>query len=93
MDQLTKDKLAINVGALPKMASAWVMTAAGVLGTIWISLTPDQQMQVIQHSPLPVWSYPIVLTVVGIIGRVWPQKILKNAEADAKSADPAGKTP
>lgn len=88
MDQTTKDKLAINIGAAHKMASTWVMGAAGALGVIWFSLTPDMQMQIIQHSPLPTWSYPIVLTAIGVISRVWPQKSITPVEAAAKSADP-----
>jgi hypothetical protein len=74
MDQEAKTRLASNVAGLPKMFSAWAMTLAGVLGTIWFSLPADQQLELFKHSPLPMWSYPIAMTVLGIVGRVWPQK-------------------
>jgi hypothetical protein len=74
MEQEAKERLAKNVSNLPKMASTWAMTAAGILGAIWFSLPQEQQMDLIVNSPLPPWSYPIALTAIGVIARVWPQK-------------------
>lgn len=76
MDQLSKDRLAANMQNAPKMLSNWVMVLAGTLGAIWFALPPEQQLLVLQNSPLPPWSYPIVLTAIGVIARVWPQKSL-----------------
>lgn len=76
MDQLSKDRLAANMQNAPKMLSNWVMVLAGTLGAIWFALPAEQQMLVLQNSPLPPWSYPIVLTAIGVIARVWPQKSL-----------------
>lgn len=73
---MDKDKLATNLSSLPKMASAWVISAAGALGAIWLALPPEQQRALVEHSPLPAWAYPVALTVAGLAARVWPQKSL-----------------
>jgi hypothetical protein len=88
MDQEAKDRMAANLSALPKEASTWAITAAGLLGTVWFALPDEQQMEILKHSPLPAWSYPVVLAVVGVIAKVWPQKAFAPppnppAEADA----------
>lgn len=81
-----KEKLAANVKASYKMASNWVMTIAGALATVFFSLPPEQMAELVKHSFVPPWAYPIALTALGIVARVWPQKSLTPAEADAKSA-------
>lgn len=87
MEQATKDKLAVNVGASYKMASNWVMTAAGAVATIWFAMPPEQQAELVKHSFVPPWAYPIALTVLGIAARLWPQFNLSANEASAKSMD------
>lgn len=67
-------QLLSNLNIAHKMLSNWVMGTAGTLGVIWFSLPPDQQKLLIEHSPIPAWAYPIALTVVGILARLWPQK-------------------
>lgn len=74
MEPEAKARLVDNIASLPKMASAWAMSAAGFLGMVWFTLPPEQQRALIEHSPLPPWAYPIALTVIGVIARVWPQK-------------------
>ena len=85
MDLTTKDKLATNVANGWKMASNWVMAAAGVIFTIYLALPPDQQQAIVQHLPVPPWLLPIVATVIGILARLWPQKSITSAVAEAKS--------
>ncbi len=81
-----KAKLRENAAILYKMASAWVMGLAGTLGTVWLALPVDQQQTIIKLSPLPVWAYPIVLTALGILARIWPQKNITPTEAVGKAA-------
>jgi hypothetical protein len=80
-------KLATNLANAHKMASNWVMTAVGAMATIWFLLPADQQATVIAHLPVPLWSLPIVTSIIGIAARVWPQKSITPAVAEAKSAD------
>lgn len=87
IQQSTKDRLAVNLAALHKMASAWVMTVAGMLGTLWLAMPPEQQSTLMGLLPIPPWLIPIALTLVGLAARAWPQKNITPAEAAAKSAD------
>ena len=73
--KLDKDRLALNLSNATRMFSTWAMTLAGTLGTIWFALPAEQQRTLLEHSPLPMWSWPIALTVLGIIGRMWPQRL------------------
>lgn len=75
MDATGKARLALNLSNAPRMFSTWAMTLAGALGTIWFALPPEQQRTLLEHSPLPMWSYPIVLTAIGVVGRMWPQRL------------------
>lgn len=84
---MDKEKLALNLATLPKMLSAWVMTLAGGLGVLWVSLPEPQQKLIIEHSWLPPWAYPIALTVLGLVARVLPQSNITPTEAEGKSAD------
>lgn len=86
MDQTQKTKLEINLANAHRMASNWVMTVAGTLGTIWFAIPKVQQEAFITHLPIPIWSVPIVLTVIGIAARVWPQLGLTARVAAASSA-------
>lgn len=94
MDSTTKDKLAINVANSWKMASNWVMGAAGIAFTIYLALPPLQQQTLLDHLPVPAWLLPILASIVGIVARLWPQKSITPAVAAAKSQDapqaPAG---
>jgi hypothetical protein len=88
MEQEAKDRLADNVKLLPKMASAWMMSLAGVLGAIWFALPPEQQLDLIKNSPLPPWAYPIAMTAIAVLARVWPQKAFRPPPADAADTQP-----
>lgn len=83
MDPMMKARLSENVHNAPKMLSNWIMALAGVLGAIWFALPPEQQLMLLQNSPLPAWSYPVVLTAIGVLARVWPQKSLMPPESPA----------
>ena len=87
MDPITKDKLALNVANSYKMASNWVMAAAGVAFTVYLALPPEQQQALIQHLPMPPWLLPILASVIGIAARLMPQKSITPEVAAAKSAD------
>lgn len=73
--KIDKDGLTLNLRNAPRMFSTWAMTLAGALGAIWFALPAEQQRTLLEHSPLPAWSWPIALTVLGIIGRMWPQRL------------------
>ena len=85
MDEITKEKLAVNVANAHKMASNYVMGASGVAFAIYLGLPPEQQAALIAHLPLPPWLVPIIGSVVGIVARLWPQKSITPAVAAAKS--------
>lgn len=87
MDQVTKDKLALNARISYKFASNWVMTAAGIGFAIYLHLTEAQQQALLEHLPLPAWLLPIIASTVGILARIWPQKNVSQAEGAAKSED------
>ena len=87
MDENTKTKLDINLANAHKMASNWVMAAAGTMFTIWLALPPDQQQSVIAHLPVPPWVLPIAASILGIVARLWPQKNISPEVAAAKSVD------
>jgi len=86
MDPTTKEKLQINVNNAWKMASNWVMAAAGIAFAIYLQLPLEQQQTLIQHLPVPPWLLPILASVVGIVARLVPQKSITPAVA-AKSED------
>ena len=85
MDATTKDKLAINLANSYKMASNWVMAAAGIVFTIYLALPLDQQQTLLQHLPVPPWLLPIAASIAGIVARLIPQKSITPAVAAAKS--------
>jgi len=87
MDPTTKEKLQINVNNAWKMASNWVMAAAGIAFAIYLQLPLEQQQTLIQHLPVPPWLLPILASVVGIVARLVPQKAITPAVAAAKSED------
>lgn len=87
MDDTKIDKLAINVANSWKMASNWVMAAAGTVFAIYLALPIDQQQTLIQHLPVPPWLLPILASVGGIVARLLPQKSITPAVAAAKSED------
>lgn len=102
MDDVTKDKLSINVQNSLKMASNWVMAAAGVMWAAYLALplTCDGQPAasgcVSQHD-LQAWVsstlhvppvlVPLLTAALGITARIWPQKSITPAVAEAKSED------
>jgi hypothetical protein len=101
MDQLMKDKLATNIGALPKMASAWVMGLAGAMWAAYLALPVtcdgtdascfsqhDLQAWASTTLHIPAFVFPLVVTLIGLAARIYPQKSLTVEEAGAKSAEP-----
>jgi hypothetical protein len=88
MDQTSKDRLKANFSSAHKMLSNWVFGAIGALGAIWFALPPEQQQVLLQNSPLPAWSYPVVMTAVGVLARLWPQKSLMPPELGAQDTQP-----
>lgn len=76
-----------NLKLAHKMASNYVMAAAGTLFTIYLMLPQGQQQTLINHLPVPPWVLPIVASVIGIVARLWPQKNISTVEAQTKSAD------
>lgn len=89
MDTTTKEKLAINVANSWKMASNWVMGAAGTAFAIYLALPALQQQALLDHLPVPPWLIPIIASVGGIVARLVPQKSITPAVAAAKSDDAA----
>ncbi len=89
MDDITKQKLAVNIENAHKMASNYVMGASGVAFAIYLGLPPEQQAAILAHLPVPPWLVPIIGSVIGIVARLWPQKSITPAVAAAKSEDAA----
>lgn len=87
MDDSTKTKLAINASNATRMASNWVMAAAGAMFAIWLALPPEQQQALIAHLPVPAWVLPVLTSIAGIVARLWPQSSITPAVAAAKSGD------
>lgn len=87
MEDLTKQKILVNLTNSYKMASNWWFTMLGILGVIWVNMPDAQQQVVIAHLPVPGWMLPIIGTVIGIVARLWPQKSISPEVAVAKSAD------
>lgn len=83
MDPTTKEKLAVNVTNSWRMASNWIMSAAGVMFAIYLALPLDQQSALLAHLPVPPWILPILTSVIGIVARLWPQKNLTPEAAAA----------
>ena len=91
MDPTTKDKITANVTNSWRMASNWIMSAAGAMFAIYLSLPLDQQAALVAHLPVPPWVLPIATSVVGIVARLWPQK--KLAERMAGDDGPGAPAP
>ncbi len=85
MNQTTISKFKTNLSAIHKMASVWVMSAAGMLGMVWFMIPPDQQVTILEHTPIPLWMAPILATGIGIVARLWPSKVITKHQALAKS--------
>lgn len=90
MDDTTKDKLATNASNAFKMASNWVMGAAGLMFAVYLSLPVDQQQALVNHLPVEPWLIPIATSTIGILARLWPQKSISPTVAAAKSDAPEG---
>lgn len=78
MQQASKDRLAFNLRHAARMASNWVMTAAGAAFAVYLSLPIEQQQTIIAHLPVPPWALPIIASVVGIVARLWPQRAISD---------------
>lgn len=100
MDPTTQDKLAINVANAWKMASNYVIVGASAVATAYLALPvvcdPAAaagcvsqhaiQAWVIASLHIPPLLVPILVGAGGVIARVWPQKSITPAVAEAKSA-------
>lgn len=69
-----KDRLLVNVELLHKKASNWVVGVAGTVATLWFAMPSDTRQAILEHSPLPLWAYPIVGVVATFIASILPQK-------------------
>jgi hypothetical protein len=87
MHPLTIEKLKVNARNSWRMASNWVMTGAGIGFSAYLGLPDDQKEALVQHLPVPLWTVPIAVSVVGVAARVWPQHAISGQVAEAKSAD------
>jgi len=84
------DKLKTNLGALPKMLSAWWMTFSGSVAIWWLQLPEATQLTYLAKLPwLPTWAYPTAAIFIGLALRAWPQGNLTVVEAEAKSTQTA----
>lgn len=92
MEQVTKDKLTVNVENAHKMASNWAATATGALFVVYLALPAEQQAALVAHLPVPAWVIPIITSVISIVARLWPQKSITPAVAAAKSDSPPEET-
>lgn len=81
MQQASKDRLAFNVRNAARMASNWVMTAAGAVFAVYLSLPLEQQQEIINRLPVEPWLVPVIASVVGIVARMWPQRALMDRES------------
>lgn len=84
MKQETKDRIAVNLALLPKKATSWVTTVVGGALTVWALLPDAQKQSLLEHSPLPVWAYPIAFIVIAYVASVWPQAPTAPAAVQAK---------
>jgi len=87
MDRITKDKLAINFANSWKMASNWVAVTWGTLLAVTFALPSDVLALLVSRLPVPPWTVPVVVAVIGVGARMWPQKSITSAVAAAKSDD------
>jgi hypothetical protein len=84
-DPTKRQKLAANFAISWKMASNWVMGAAGVAFAFYLSLPLEQQQAVLAHLPVPPWVLPLIASFIGFAARIWPQKSLSPTEAENKA--------
>jgi len=92
MDQETKDQLAIGLANAPKKLTTWVMSAAATVFSIFLLLPAAQQTELISHLPLPVWVFPIIFSVIGIVAGMWPQTNLKRPPTESPPTDSGANT-
>ena len=99
MDDTTKEKLAVNAANAWKMASNWVMAAAGLLWGAYLSLPivcdkaaaiactsqADVQVWAIATLHVPPPAIALITAAIGIAARLWPQKSITPNVASAKS--------
>lgn len=84
------EHLKVNIRSAHKMASNWVMAGASSGAAIYLALPAEAQTNLVAgisaHLPVPVYMIPVAVGVLGFVARVWPQKSITLAEAEAKSA-------
>lgn len=90
MDDTTKARLASNLRDLPKTATLWVTTLISLAASVYVSLPPAQQQQVLALLPVPSWAMPFLAVLLPIaIARIWPQRSLS---APAEPSEPADRS-
>lgn len=90
MDDAKIDKLATNTKALPKMASAWVITIVSSAAAWFFAQPEAAQQNILAAIPVdPVWL-PVISGLVALLARAWPQASITPAVAAAKSDDDEG---
>jgi hypothetical protein len=94
MEQAQKDRLKANVVSLPKMLSAWFITLTGLLTAWWLGLGEPKQLEYLMMLPwkLPAEVYPLLLIVIGLALRAWPQTSLTPPDPDVQDTLPQGET-
>jgi hypothetical protein len=85
----TKDRILLNLSLLPKKATTWVMGLASTAAGFWLYIPEDTKKAILEHSPLPIWAYPLVGLAVGYIASTWPQKATEPVKLADKLADKA----
>lgn len=85
MQQETKDKIKLSAANAHKMASNWVTVVWGAALTILFAMPADALAAVVSRLPVPAWTVPVIVAVIGVVARLWPQKSITPKVADAKS--------
>jgi hypothetical protein len=95
MEQVQKDRLKANLTSMPKMLSAWFITLTGLLTAWWLGLDALEQTRYLQMLPwkLSADKYPLLLLVIGLALRAWPQTSLTPPTPDEQDTLPQGETP
>lgn len=67
--------LTTNAKNLPRQFSAWFIALSGLLTAWWLGLEQAEQIRYLQMLPweLSADKYPLLLIVIGLALRAWPQ--------------------
>lgn len=85
MLQETKDKIKLSAANAHKMASNWVAVVWGGALAILFAMPADALAAVVSRLPVPAWTVPVIVAVIGVVARLWPQKSITPEVTAAKS--------